>query len=231
MSLREKENKLFEEWAKGRKKFAKDGAGKNFESQKIKLIFIGKETNETDDKFDWREYLDDGVVYKGDRKDKPFENSYNLYRWAKFLVDGKLDKKEYKKVEKDKNKRAEIFSKIAFMNVKKESGKDQANVNEIIKAGLDDKEFLKKQLDLYLKNDDIKILFLLGDGIYTPIKEVIKNKEKKDRFVLNKNRFVELYDDNLFVVKFYHFNPRSCGLDKGFELINKLSDYISSKLQ
>jgi len=231
MSLREKENKLFEEWAKGRKNFAKDGAGKNFESQEVKLIFVGKETNETDDKFDWREYLDDGVVYKGDKKkNKPFENSYNLYRWAKFLVDGKLDKKEYKKIEKDKSKRADIFRKVAFINIKKESGKSQSNVDEIIKTGLNNEEFLKKQLDLYLNNDDIKILFLLGDGIYTPIKQAIKDKEKKDKFALNKTRFVELYDNNLFVVKFYHFNPRSCGIDKGFELINKLSDYINSKL-
>ena len=65
-----KENKLFEEWSKNRKKFAKDGAGKKFESQKTKLILIGKETNKTGNNFDWREYLDGGVFYK--KTNKPF---------------------------------------------------------------------------------------------------------------------------------------------------------------
>ena len=32
MTLREKENQLFEEWSKGKVNFAKDGTGKNFKT-------------------------------------------------------------------------------------------------------------------------------------------------------------------------------------------------------
>ena len=224
MTLREKENQLFEEWSKDRKNFAKDGAGKNFESQKTKLIFVGKETNDTDNKFDWREYLDDGVFHKSNNK--PFATFYNIYRWSKFLLDAPMTFEEYKIIEKNKEKRIELFSKIAFMNIKKESGKSVSDPDEIIQIGLNDKEFLSKQLDLYLNNNDIKILFVLGDGIYTPIKEIIKEKyQRKEKLFLNKNdRFVEVYNDNLFIVKFYHFSR--CGLDKGFELIQKVYDVI-----
>ncbi|SFP92740.1 hypothetical protein [Hydrogenimonas thermophila] len=166
MKLREKENKLFEEWSKNRKKFAKDGAGKKFESQKTKLILIGKETNKTGNNFDWREYLDGGVFYK--KTNKPFATSYNLYRWAKFLLESPLEWKEYKKIEKNKEKRIDIFSKIVFMNVKKESGGSISDTNKIIKTGSNDEKYLEKQLELYLDNNDLKILFLLGNGIYTP---------------------------------------------------------------
>ena len=228
MNLRKQENKLLEEWSKDKANFAKDGAGKNFEFQKIKLIFVAKETNNTEDTFDWREYLDTGVFhYDG----KPFGQFYNIYRWSKFLLDGPINFKEYKIKEKNKEKRIDVFSRIAFINVKKESGKAYSNTDKIIQYGLkkENQEYLSKQLDLYLNNNDIKILFLLGNGIYTPIKEIIKNKynlvEKKQ---LNKSRFIEFYDNNLFIVRFYHFNR--CGLKIGFELIQKVFDFIRNCL-
>ena len=224
MSLREQENKLLEEWSKDKTNFAKDGAGKNFESQKAKLIFVGKETNNTKDTFDWREYLDTGVFHKNG---KPFGQFYNIYRWSKFLLDGPMDFKEYKIKERNKEKRIDIFSKIAFINIKKESGKSTSNADEIIETGLNEKEYLAKQLDLYLNNNDVKILFLLGDGVYTPIKEIIKDKYNLiERKQLNKSRFIEYYDNNLFVVKFYHFNR--CELKTGFELIQKVYDFIKN---
>ncbi len=225
MILRKKENQLFEEWIKNKVNFAKDGAAKNFENQKIKLIFVGKETNDTNDKFDWRDYLDNGVFLKSNKK--PFATFYNIYRWSKFLLENPLNKKEYRKNEKNKEQRIELFSKIAFMNIKKESGKSVSNPDEIIQVGLKDKEFLSKQLDLYLNNNDIKILFLLGDGIYTPIEEIIKDKyQLKKKEKLNKSRFIGMYDNNLFVVRFYHFNR--CGIDKGYKLINKVYEFIKN---
>ena len=66
----------------------------------------------------------------------------------------------------------------------------------------EEKEYLSKQLGLYLNNNDIKILFLLGNGVYTPIKEIYKLIEREH---LNKSRFIELYDNNLFVVRFNLF--------------------------
>ena len=223
MNLREKENQLFEEWSKGKVNFAKDGAGKNFETQKTKLIFIGKETNNTGNTFDWRKYLDNGVFHK--HNNKPFGQFYNVYRWSKFLLDGPMNFKEYKAKERNKDKRIDVFSRIAFVNIKKESGKSSSNADEIIKTGREDKEYLTKQLDLYLNNNDIKILFLLGDGVYTPIKEIIKDKYKLiERAHLNKSRFIEMYDNNLFVVRFYHFNR--CGLNTGYDLIQKVYDFI-----
>lgn len=226
MKLREKENKLFEEWSKNRKKFAKDGAGKKFESQKTKLILIGKETNKTGNNFDWREYLDGGVFYK--KTNKPFATSYNLYRWAKFLLESPLEWKEYKKIEKNKEKRIDIFSKIVFMNVKKESGGSISDTNKIIKTGSNDEKYLEKQLELYLDNNDLKILFLLGNGIYTPIKKIIQKKYTNiEREYLNKSRFIETYNNNLFVVKFYHFNR--CALDKSYKLIQKIYNIIKIK--
>ena len=225
MSLREKENKLFEKWSKDRVRFAKDGAGKNFAHQKVKLIFIGKETNNTGNTFDWREYLDNGVFYKN--TNKPFETSYNLYRWAKFLLDGEMDFSEYKKIERNKNKRVDVFSRIAFINIKKETGGSSANCNTIIETGRKDKEYLKQQLELYTNNNDIKILFLLGDCIYTPIKEILG--EKKDRQFLNDSRFIDIYDNNLFVVRFYHQNCRNkeCSKKNIYQLIKKVYDIIN----
>ena len=129
---------------RNRTRFAKDGAGENFENQKIKLIFIGKETNDTGETFDWRDYLNEGVFYR--KTNKPFETSYNLYRWAKFLLDGEMDFSKYSKIERDKNKRVDIFSRVAFMNIKKETGGSSANCDTIIETGIKDKEYLKQQL-------------------------------------------------------------------------------------
>lgn len=225
MSLRNEENKLFEKWKKSRdiKNFARDGAGKDFEKQPLKIICIGKETNGTDESWDWRERLDDGVFYKNG---KPIE-IYNLYRWVKFLLDGPLTFEEYEKVEKDREKRKEIFSKIAFMNLKKESGGSKTNDKQLQEAIRKDKEFIKRQLNLYLDNDDKKIIFILGDGLYTHIADILGDEVKKAKKILlnNNDRFIKKINDNLYIVKFYHFSAIKSN-EEMYELIKKVKEEI-----
>jgi hypothetical protein len=224
MNLREKEDKLFQEWSKNKTGFAKDGAGKHFENQKTKFIFVGKETNDTNNGFDWREYLDEGVFYKS--TNKPFKNTYNLYRWAKFLLEGEMSFGEYKKVVKNRNKRKDLFGRVAFMNIKKSTGGSSSNCNEIIHAGREDKDLIKQQIELYTDNGELKILFLLGNCIYTPVKEILG--KAKDKYYINNSRFIEIYDNNLFVVRFYHF--QGCSVQKGYQLIKKVYGFIANSM-
>jgi hypothetical protein len=229
MSLRDEENKVFEEWKNARKfeNFAKDGAGENFENEKVKLIFIGKETNKTNNTWDWREYLNNGIKFLGNGKELVDKNgtkrkehkkgtafNHNIYRWAKHLLEGYNSFKEYEKTGTEDD-RKRITSKIAFMNLKKESGGSSTIDEELQEAAKIDKQFIKQQLDLYLNNDDIKILFLCGDGLYTPIADILGDKVKKvkkiilkdnDNHDFIKDRFIKKINDKLYIIKFYHFS-------------------------
>jgi hypothetical protein len=246
MSLRDEECNLFKKWQSERKfkSFAKDGAGKSFENEKVKLIFIAKETNKTNNTWDWREYLDNGIVFKSNQIDKKtgkkehseggkFNN--NIYRWAKYLLEGYNSFKEYEETGSE-NDRKKITSKIAFMNLKKESAGSKTKDKELQEAVKRDKEFIKRQLDLYLNNDDIKILFLCGNGLYTPIAtDILKDELKNSKEIWNngegKNRrFVKKVNDKLFVVKFYHFSYFGIKNRKYYELIQQVKNAIDENI-
>lgn len=247
--IREQEDEIFESWSKKRtNNFAKDGAGSSFMEQPVKIIFIGKETNNTNQYYDIREYLDNGMVFKSTTKrpngriehKKGAPMGYNLYRWAKALMNDTISKIEYSKNEKDKTKRQMIFDKVAFMNIKKESGGSSSSTNNIIKTGKEDKEYLQQQLNLYINNNDIKVLFLCGDGIYTPIKDIIRSEYKlidNKELLIDKNpngkhpydRFIEGYSNNLFIIKFYHFKA-SVSHETTYKMILKIKEYMGRNL-
>ena len=236
--LYEKENELFDRWEKSINNFAKDGAGKDFENQAIKLIFIGKETNGTHDGFDMRDYLENGMVFKTDQIDKKTNRKlhsknqpmdYNLYRWAESLLDGTKDFKFYSMNEKSIEKRKGIFGRISFVNIKKESGGMRTNPKQLLEVAERDKEYLSKQLELYLNNDEVKVLILLGDYVYTSIIKAVNlldlDSSDKKRKKLYKNHFIEKFSNKIYIVKFYH-HKASVKKEITYRMLQKVNRFL-----
>ncbi|MCI4406718.1 MAG: hypothetical protein JHC35_05430 [Sulfuricurvum sp.] len=145
-NLFEEENKLFEEWEKKRpNNFAKDGAAKLYLQSELKILFVLKETNKTDETWDSRERLNEGMMYSSG---KPITSTWdNIYCWSKILLSKIVN--NFCQAPKDADERKKIFQKIATMNLKKEPGGTRSNYDEIRNTAIEDSDFIKKQIELY----------------------------------------------------------------------------------
>jgi hypothetical protein len=142
--------------------------------------------------------------------------------------------KKYKKIGTE-NDRKKITSKIAFMNLKKESEKSSTNIKKLKEAAKIDKEFIKRQLDLYLNNDDIKIIFLCGKDkkaeLYSNINDILENKIKNAKTLWEKDGlFLKKVNDKLFIIKFYHFKPIGIENKKLYELMKEIKEKLDENI-
>ncbi len=197
MNLRDKENEILKEWKElilENKYFSKDGAGKNYQDSKVKILFLAKETNGTAENWDTREYLDNGVFYKTDQYAESKNGKYlrdeltGEYKkskngnYRKEHTGGKPIGKTFNNIYRwanyflndvmsleeyskvPKGGRKNIFSKIAMMNLKKTPGKASTNTDELKEAIKKYKENIKKQLDLYTHSKDGDINIIICCG-------------------------------------------------------------------
>ncbi len=223
MTLKDKEDDLFEEWSKSKscysKQFAKDGVAdeKYYNKAKYKILFLAKETNNTNHTWDTREYLNEGMFYRS--TGKPISRTFNnIYRWANLFLNTLDNINEYKKVPKKKSPRQKIFASIAMMNLKKTTGK-AVTVNDELSIFINNnKEFIKKQILLY----EPQIIICCGKGVYNGYKKVMldcqdENKENgKFRTSLYVNNNIET-----IVIDFYHPQSR-IKIKEQYEILQKI---------
>jgi hypothetical protein len=145
-NLFEEENKLFTEWERKRpNNFAKDGSAKLYLQSELKILFVLKETNKTNEAWDSRKRLNEGMMYSSG---KPITSTWdNIYCWSKILLSEVGN--NFCRAPRDAYQRMEIFQRIATMNLKKEPGGTRSKYDEIRNIAIEDSDFIKKQIELY----------------------------------------------------------------------------------
>ena len=140
MTRTEKLNRLFDDWKRQRPQEAQlmclDGIvfEQRYEKMKPKILFIAKEPNDPKGKtFDFREWwCQDGPQYAF---------SWRLCEWAYGIWNGFPPLAQFKKA-----KAHDIIRSIAFMNLKKVGGGNQANPDVILNITKRDCTFLRRQI-------------------------------------------------------------------------------------
>ncbi len=143
MTKTEQLNKLFDRWIeqfpKYKGKFIKDGIvdEKVYELQKIKLLFIAKEPNDSkQSEWDFRVWWTEEVKYSFSHR--ICEWSFGFQRGFPPIVE----------IPSDNEKRIEIMKRIAFMNLKKTGGKANADLEGIEKVIEEERELLLEEIDI-----------------------------------------------------------------------------------
>lgn len=139
MTIQEKENALFNRWKQlgDFESFDEDGVVNPsiWETTTLKIVFVLKETNGLNG--DLRKFL------REDGSRTYFRTWNNIVRWAEvILFDG------YSEVI-NQERRNYTLSHICAVNLKKESGGSKASKKKVRLAALNDRKFIKEQLDLY----------------------------------------------------------------------------------
>lgn len=200
--IKECEKNLFEQWRqeRGYKYFISDGVldENEWNKQNYKILFVLKEANWENANADLCEFLlsESSPTY--------WRTWNNIARWTKAL----LEKGEYPRHVSNSDK-SYWLRKIAFMNLKKVGGDAVAENETIWDYASADREYLKKQIDLY--SPDIIICCGRGNG---------KNADILHDVVLEKNQvsdwckpitegkynyfIVNVNNKSVPVVSFYH---------------------------
>lgn len=139
---KEKQNKLFSEWKKKYKYLSPDGIVDfySYNNASLKITFILKETNEKEEDggYDLTEFLRDGAV------------GGCIWNNVSRFSAGILFKEDFDNVE-DLNKydREKYLAPISVINLKKTPGRATSNNSEIDKFAKEDREYIKKQVEIY----------------------------------------------------------------------------------
>ena len=161
VELESKENCLLGQWAKQVPGFIYDGLpnAEQYVLSNIRILFILKEVN-GGQAWDLREFLRNGAR----------SQTWNVVaRWVEGILN--LEKEfKWNELESDnEERRNRILEKICAINVKKTSGTDVAD-NKIIKAAVqENKENLRRQIEIY--QPDI----IICCGTETPYVQIMNN--------------------------------------------------------
>lgn len=143
MSITEKENALFNEWAENRSGFVQDGVvdKKVYLESNPKLLFVMKDVNDPQGEMrDLKCFLREGTLPT---------TWNNVTRWVHGIryLGRDIDWSSIEEI--SKGKRKEILNSICVMNLKKSPGGGKTNIHELYKIAEEDKEPLNKQFKLY----------------------------------------------------------------------------------
>lgn len=199
--IKDKERALFDEWKRkqGYRYFISDGVldEQEWERQKYRILFVLKEANWEKDNADLCEFL------LSESSSSYWKTWNNVARWTKAILEGG----EYNRKVSNADK-SYWLRKVAVMNLKKEGGGAVADNNAIYTSAMQDKSYIKRQIQLY--EPDIIICCGQGKGkIADILHDVVfatdEVSEWKDP-ILQYNYFFAALNDriNIPVVSFYH---------------------------
>lgn len=149
-SLNKREDALFDEWrlhlANASDEFIRDGAvcGETYESTWPRIVFMLKEVNDPGGgDWDLREFLRSGG--RG-------QTWNNVTRWTEGIL-ALPEIRPWKDLDSiDNNARINALKKIAAVNIKKTPGGGAADVDGLHGFARANREFIRRQLDLYKPN-------------------------------------------------------------------------------
>lgn len=140
-TLREREDELFGRWKGHRHGFLCDGAGREFDQEPIRVVYLLKEAVGNIDgeeaAWDLRDFIDDG----GRRW-----TWNNIARWTAFVLDGAPWSGV---VDMPLQKRAPLIRRITGLNLKKVPGASVSDMRVIHRFAMEDSQWIREQLSLY----------------------------------------------------------------------------------
>jgi hypothetical protein len=159
MTIKEKEDLLFDEWSKKRDGFLEDGVvdQKAYLESNPKLMFILKEGNDPDGgDWDLRDFLKGGG--------RPGKTWDNVTRWIQGIrkLPEEVMWKDLEQITAEQ--RQEALKTVCVMNLKKSPGGHTTDKQLLWDIATEDKEFLKRQFDLY----DADLIICCGTGDILP---------------------------------------------------------------
>lgn len=212
LNLNKEENKLFDEWKTKHKEFVPDGLVNvnSYVFARPKITVILKEVN-AKNSFDLMSF-----VRKGAEGGKTWNN---ISRWiANILYDKDYDEVDYM----GEKERKKYLAPISVINLKKTPGGGTANNSEIDKFAKADREFIKKQLEIY--DPDIIICGGTGDMLI----ESVLNLDNNNWIYLSNYLSYLIYKDKL-IVKTYHPDSRISKKDLSENVALPIKDILKNK--
>ena len=144
MTIGEREEKLFSQWAPKRPGFVKDGVvdEESYIKSHPKVMLVLKEVNDTQDGGNWdlREFL----------KTADYSPTWNVVtRWMRGIQELNTEI-PWEKIEKIKQKDRQNYLKLlCVMNLKKAPGGSTTIDEELTRIAEEDKEYLNEQFHIY----------------------------------------------------------------------------------
>ena len=166
MTIKEKENILFDKLSKENPAIVEDGLVDENEylSSKYKILYVMKEVNSSE-AWDLRKFLYDGG--------RP-QTRDNITRWTQGILNIHTEY-SWDELSKNNEKRRKTYlKKIGSINLKKTGGGYTSKIKEISKAARENKAIIKNQIEIY-KPDIIICCGTAGDLVNS----VLEPKEIK----------------------------------------------------
>ena len=205
------ENDFLEKWSEEYKdkSFLKDGVidEEIYFKENTRVLFVLKEANWINGRDDMKKYLKDPDLSKN-----WWKTWNNIARWTLALLDGG----EYSRYISSEH-RANILRRIAFINLKKEGGDNQADAVELIEAAKEDKEYINKQIEMY-RPDIIICCGKSGKSNATILRDYVLQDNISEWKRLNNSVYYYFLNQNnkqIPIVSFVH--PQMRGGHKNFE--------------
>lgn len=206
-----REDDLFKEWIakQNYSSFMKDGVidENTYFNEKTKVLFVLKEANCPEGKDDLKPYLKNPEL-----KGNWWKTWNNVARWTIALLENspypRSVSKEY---------RASILKRIAFLNIKKVGGDNQADSKELNAAAENDFEFIDRQIKMY-SPDIIICCGQNGKSNAEILREQVLKTSVSDWMKLKNSIYYynyKLNEKQIPVVSFWH--PQMRGGHKRFE--------------
>lgn len=199
------ESDLFAEWqgACPHEKFIRDGVVdmSTFESQLCRFVFVLKETNLFGDDYDASlvEFVKDGA---------PGNGGHTWNSVCKWLTGAN---KVFTQAE-----RKVILKSVAVVNLKKEDGKSKTDMKVLRDRVERDKEFLKRQLGIYIKHDPV-VFVCCGPWLLSMLKNSVlplfSDYDSLDIVANGSIRYIKPYlCRKVYFVAFSHPNCRKSSM-------------------
>ena len=208
INIQNEEEKLFEEWEKAQpceKAFVRDGVVDEevFVRQPCRFVFVLKEANQFGEA---KEY--EGSLAKFVKDGAPNNGGHTWNPVCKWLTG---TDKVYNQAE-----RRDVLKPIAVVNLKKEDGGNRTDMNALRDRVERDKEFLKRQLEIYVKREPV-VFVCCGPWLLTMLKNSVQPLFKNhDSLEVSRNDsilYIKPYTTKkVYFVAFNHPNCRKASL-------------------
>lgn len=186
MNIKEKEKEIFDKLKDKDPSIVEDGIVNEEEylTSKYKILYIMKEVNGGSD-WNLKDFLYDGGC--SDTWD-------NVARWTEGLLNINHEY-DWQYLEEDNENRRKVFlKKIGVLNLKKTSGNHTSDYKKISLAAFENRDFIKKQVDLYKSDiiiccgtaDDFVKNYLEGKFVnWNMTKRGVKFIKYKDKIIVS----------------------------------------------
>ncbi len=209
--LREQEDRLFDAWktewrvreSYRDQTFLPDGAMPKFSQEAFRLVFVGKEGNDPEEKWSKDECGDLRTAWCWG-----YAQGYTWRRlasWASLILENRSFEEASRMSEESTRS---VLQRIAFMNLKKNPGGSSSTYDDISRAATDDQSFLCRQLTLYRPT----LVICCGTLVFSSLEQIFGFEKKARTLLLKDDDGDEFYSQELFggakLVDFWHPQAR-----------------------